>query len=174
MAAGVTAIINLRTKSEKSAAFDYEPECRRTNPATSFRHFPILDQNVADDAKVELLLAELLARLEGGAVLFVHCKGGHGRTGTICALLLGRLYGLRGAAALVRMQACHDCRNTPVYRAGGPDLPAAASALFPPQQAQVARLLAANERASPTERRLAALVAVGERDQAPPTLRYIW
>jgi hypothetical protein len=27
-------------------------------------------------------------------VLYVHCHGGHGRTGTISALLLGRLYGL--------------------------------------------------------------------------------
>ena len=33
---------------------------------------------VSPTAKVERLLPELLERLAGGEVLYIHCRGGHG------------------------------------------------------------------------------------------------
>ena len=138
LASGVTTVLNLRTKSEAKAAFEYAADCRRLSPATKFVSFPIVDQTVATDENVERLLPELLERLAGGEVLYIHCRGGHGRTGTICALLLGRLYNLPADAALARVQAYHDTRHNPVFTAQ-PGTPAAA--LFPPQIEQVRRLL---------------------------------
>lgn len=40
------------------------------------------------------------------AALCVDCRGGHGRTGTLVAVMLGRLYGLNSSAALRLTQVC--------------------------------------------------------------------
>jgi hypothetical protein len=91
-------------------------------------------------------------------VMYIHCHGGHGRTGTIAALLLGRLYGLGASAALELYQHLHDTREQPVFRGDPPMLrqvlgslelgtepptPSRGSvgAFFLPQVAQVYRLL---------------------------------
>lgn len=39
---------------------------------------------MADDAVIAELLAQLLERLQS-EVLYVHCRGGHGRTGDLAA-----------------------------------------------------------------------------------------
>lgn len=49
--------------------------------------------------------------LNKGAVLYVHCFKGHGRAGTVCALLIGRLYNLGSRQALRRIQLYHDSRE---------------------------------------------------------------
>jgi len=46
-------------------------------------------------------------------VLYVHCWGGHGRTGIVVCLLLAVLYGLAVTEAFKRVQACHDSRIEP-------------------------------------------------------------
>jgi hypothetical protein len=73
-------------------------------------HLPIVDGGVApDDVTVEF--AEYLAAdLMAGRVLYIHCWGGHGRTGVFLALLLSYLYRISASEALKRVQAYHDCR----------------------------------------------------------------
>ena len=80
--------------------------------------------------------------------MYIHCRGGHGRTGTICALLLARAYGLSASEALTRYQWYHDTRKQPVFAAdgyaqlgGGGDGAASCVALFPIQRQQVERLV---------------------------------
>jgi hypothetical protein len=46
-------------------------------------------------------------------VTCVHCRGGHGRTGTLVATMLGRLYGLPYSTALRYTQGYHDTRVYP-------------------------------------------------------------
>ncbi len=67
-----------------------------------------------------------MERILRGERLYIHCWGGHGRTGTLVAVLLGRLYGLPYTNALRYTQAFHDARvypqgvrspQTPVQRA---------------------------------------------------------
>jgi len=41
------------------------------------------------------------------------CRGGHGRTGTLVATMLGRLYGLPFSSAMRHTQAYHDTRLYP-------------------------------------------------------------
>ena len=38
------------------------------------------------------LVAELQKALGSGRMLYIHCMGGHGRTGTVVANLIGRTY----------------------------------------------------------------------------------
>ena len=110
-----------------------------------FEFFPIVDQNVASDDQTAMLALRLYRRLEEGEALYIHCRGGHGRTGTVCALLLGLVFNLAGPEALALYQALHDCRGQPVFYSHdyAPD-EANAVALFPPQREQVVRLLRAD------------------------------
>lgn len=54
-----------------------------------------------------------MGRILAGEHLYIHCWGGHGRTGTLVAVLLSRLYGLSADAALRFTQAFHDARRFP-------------------------------------------------------------
>ena len=50
--------------------------------------------------------------LRQGVGVYVYSRLGHGRAGMVCALVLGRLYGLTAAEALFRIQCYHDCRRS--------------------------------------------------------------
>eukprot|EP00904_Undaria_pinnatifida_P008558 jgi/Undpi1/4832/HiC_scaffold_19.g08185.m1 len=81
---------------------------------TDFVHFPIVDCNVADDTKVLHLAAKLAARVARGEVLYLHCWGGHGRTGTVVSIMLHLMYGLSADVAMERCQHVHDVRRIPI------------------------------------------------------------
>ncbi len=57
------------------------------------------------------LLDELAARLLRGERLYVHCWGGRGRTGTVAACLLAKVYGMGAEEALERVQRAFDTRR---------------------------------------------------------------
>ncbi|KAL6781468.1 hypothetical protein ACKKBG_A11270 [Auxenochlorella protothecoides x Auxenochlorella symbiontica] len=97
-----------------------------------FLHLPILDGNVTTDTAMSRLVDDCCLRLLRGERLYVHCWGGHGRTGTVIATMLGRLYHLPVATALRYTQAFHDTRRYPQ---------GVRSPQTPVQIAQVRRLL---------------------------------
>jgi hypothetical protein len=47
-----------------------------------------------------------------GEVVYIHCYGGHGRTGIFASVLLGRIYGIDAEKALQLCKLYHDCRYT--------------------------------------------------------------
>ena len=81
----------------------------------SFLHCPIPDFGVVDDAHLLALVAELKQLVDGGATLYVHCYGGHGRTGTVIVNLLqtmGAAASPTEAMALLRARhASRGCRS---------------------------------------------------------------
>jgi len=78
-----------------------------------WHHVPIPDGLiVADDVTLAAVL-ELLEDINAGRVLYVHCWGGHGRTGVFVCLLLVALYRISASEALRRVQRYHDCRRDP-------------------------------------------------------------
>ncbi|KAG8461589.1 hypothetical protein KFE25_001193 [Diacronema lutheri] len=155
--AGVDTFVCLQARSElkHGGTVRYDARARQLVGAERVRFidFPITDQDVAADELVAEFVRELAARVRDGRKLYVHCRGGHGRTGTVCALLLGELYPQLGARrALAYAQWAHDCRAQAVFAA--PELRAldqaaldacpsteSAAMLFPVQRAQVERLL---------------------------------
>jgi len=152
--AGVTTIVCLQSRQETSVAVDYKKRARSIRDGMKFLEQPIPDQEVTEDVLIEDMIDRLLDLLAQGQVLYVHCRGGHGRTGTICALLLGRLYDLKAPEALARVQLYHDSRQQPVFYAEGyQELPDGSGcvALFPSQRAQVMRFLGAAVPAGPVD-----------------------
>ncbi|EFN57179.1 hypothetical protein CHLNCDRAFT_143577 [Chlorella variabilis] len=97
-----------------------------------FLHLPIIDGNVTSDVALSRLADDCCIRILRGERMYIHCWGGHGRTGTLVAVMLGRLYSVTCAAALRFTQAFHDSRKFPQ---------GVRSPQTTPQVAQVKRLL---------------------------------
>jgi len=47
------------------------------------------DRDVIDDGEVTQLITKVLAMLRRGERVYVHCYGGHGRTGVVASVILG-------------------------------------------------------------------------------------
>lgn len=69
---------------------------------------PIQDYSIPDHEEFERDLNRVVEKIRGGALTFVHCCGGHGRTGMALAALLVKLEGKAVPEALQQAQAhCH-------------------------------------------------------------------
>jgi protein-tyrosine phosphatase len=73
-------------------------------------HLPIVDGSISSDQSMSDLADDCCQRVLKGQRLYIHCWGGHGRTGTLVAIMLSRLYGLSGLDALHYTQMMHDVR----------------------------------------------------------------
>ena len=80
-----------------------------------FLYLSIDDCDVTGDGEVVRLARALCWRLLRGEVVYLHCWGGHGRTGTLVSLVLGLLYKVSRAEALKRTQLYHDLRACPLH-----------------------------------------------------------
>lgn len=77
----------------------------------SYIHFPIQDHGIVDDNTIIKFVGDLISWINKGEKIYMHCLGGHGRTGTIVSLLLSKLYSLDGYLAMEYCQAMHDTRE---------------------------------------------------------------
>jgi hypothetical protein len=75
-----------------------------------FLHHGIVDCGCTTDLSVLELSIDISNRLLAGEVIYLHCWGGHGRTGTVVAVVLGLLFGISAKEALTRTQLYHDLR----------------------------------------------------------------
>jgi len=76
-----------------------------------FVHLPITDKDIAGDDDILHLIEDMERRMLGGERIFIHCRGGHGRTGTVIAVLLAKLFNLDAYEALEKTQQYHDHRE---------------------------------------------------------------
>lgn len=75
-----------------------------------FLHHGIVDCGTTNDSTVLELAIDVCTRLLADEVIYLHCWGGHGRTGTVVAVALALMYGLDATEALLRTQLYHDLR----------------------------------------------------------------
>ncbi|KAL9642238.1 hypothetical protein ABK040_007238 [Willaertia magna] len=79
-----------------------------------FLNFPIVDDSVGDDEKVQTFTSELVDRVHNHQRLLIHCYGGHGRTGTISTIMMCKLFPhISVKEALLRVALSHDSRDDP-------------------------------------------------------------
>lgn len=78
------------------------PLCSSPLPFPLCRHLPITDMNGATvpDDELKAFLLELIAYLKAGEFLYIQDSEGNGKSGTICAVLLGLVYRLSSSEAL--------------------------------------------------------------------------
>jgi hypothetical protein len=67
-------------------------------------------------SRLTQLLEDLVARLQRGERLYIHCWGGRGRAGTVGSCLLAKLYGIGANEALARIDRAFCTRKDEGYR----------------------------------------------------------
>lgn len=60
------------------------------------------------------LAVDLVERCARGEVIYLHCWGGHGRTGSVVCIMEHLMYGLSATEAMQRCQFVHDLRRVPM------------------------------------------------------------
>jgi protein-tyrosine phosphatase len=117
--AGVTLFIDLTEETEGLLAYG---AFLRTHTGVSHRRFPIRDLSTprSEEATKEILDA-IDGEIEKGGVVYVHCWGGVGRTGTIVGCWLAR-NGHGGKAAVFRLREIWQQCPKSAYR-NAPETP---------------------------------------------------
>lgn len=97
---GVTAFVDLTHEDDGMEPYTHLFDGRDI----TYRRFPVRDYSVpASGAWTREILDAIDEYIENGRIVYVHCRGGVGRTGTIVGCWLSR-HGYPGESALPRLQ----------------------------------------------------------------------
>jgi len=104
---GVTNFIDLTFHDEKKIV----PYITTQN----YINFPIVDQNIPTDlqdfSRFILQSSKIIRELQIGEKVYIHCKGGHGRSGIIVACILCYIFSLSPYESLQYTTQCHNNRK---------------------------------------------------------------
>lgn len=109
LATGITTFVCLNQPFDKERIYKYEKDFPKDKNCL-FINEPIEDMNITTDVKVRTLCENIVKKIYDGEKVYVHCKGGHGRTGTIAAIVLYMLYKLSIQQIYDYLQYSHDQR----------------------------------------------------------------
>jgi protein-tyrosine phosphatase len=77
--------------------------------------YPIEDRGVPDDyvtfAKFIVRVSSIIKGLKNDEKIYVHCKGGHGRSGLVVAVLISNIFHLSSGDAIEYTSKCHSNRS---------------------------------------------------------------
>lgn len=103
---GVRVFVDLTTPTENVISYNTE---------YTYISYPILDRNIPVNHETFCAfifkLCTLLDELGSGEKMYVHCKGGHGRSGVVVAAILGVYEHLSPYDALEKTYKCHQTRK---------------------------------------------------------------
>ena len=104
---GVTFFVDLTEAGELEPYVALLKEATAAEgPTVEHRRLAVRDGSAASPALMERILETMDAALDAGHVVYVHCWGGHGRTGTVVGCYLVR-QGLTGEQALAEVRRLH-------------------------------------------------------------------
>lgn len=102
LAVGVNALVDL-TEAAEPGTRSYKPLLDDLAPGSLVHaHFPIRDQRVPTPHEMLAIMDTIDALIADGRLVYVHCRGGVGRTGTVIGCHLVR-HGLTGEQALAHL-----------------------------------------------------------------------
>ena len=114
----VNVFVCLQTTYNEYGCNDYrqtlqEIDCRTVSgDEIRFLHCPVPDFGVVSGSSLVALVSELRKTMnETGSVMYVHCMGGHGRTGTVMTALIASVEGLNAKDALNSFKRKHTARG---------------------------------------------------------------
>ena len=116
--AGVTAFIDLTEEGELNSYSSFLPDgAALGEQSVTHDRMPIRDLEVTSPSAMSVILDRMNILLEDGEVVYVHCWGGIGRTGTVIGCYMVQEMGMTGAEALAsieeRRKGTHDARRSP-------------------------------------------------------------
>jgi len=82
----------LNSEYGKTVKGDYYRPYANHLPKNHFIHEPIDDMETVKDETIIALAQKIVERLLNGENIYLHCAGGHGRTGTVAIVTLHMLY----------------------------------------------------------------------------------
>lgn len=104
---GVRYFINL-TNCDETKITPYKTKYKEIK-------YPIIDRHVPIDwqsyAKFIIKLSDIIKTLKNGELVYIHCKGGHGRSGVVVASLLCYIFGLTPEESLEQTTKSHSKRS---------------------------------------------------------------
>ena len=106
--AGITTFVDLTHPRDRMEPYEH------LLTTQTRLHFPIVDNDVPTVTEMTTILDAIDTAVEGDETVYVHCWGGHGRTGTAIGCWLVR-HGVTAddAIALIRERRC----SLPVFQA---------------------------------------------------------
>jgi|Laugrespbdmm15sd_2_1035082.scaffolds.fasta_scaffold06550_2 protein-tyrosine phosphatase len=90
--AGLDTFVCLNSEYGFYSKGDYYPRYGDTLPKDRFVHVPIEDMQTIDEKIIVRLAEDIVRRITNGENVYLHCAGGHGRTGTVALVVLHMLY----------------------------------------------------------------------------------
>lgn len=109
--AGITTFVCLNDEYGRKDLHRPFPSYATALSNAKFVHFPMKDMAPHRSDKELLAFCNNLADLVvSGNTLYIHCSGGHGRTGMVAAILLHILTGHDSDVLFDYVQYCHDQR----------------------------------------------------------------
>lgn len=107
---GVRYFIDLTTHEEKETKIvPYDTNYVYINYPIADRHVPV---NWQSFAKFILNVCDIIKSCRGGHLVYIGCRGGHGRSGLVTAAILCHLYGMTPEKSLEYTTHCHSKRKT--------------------------------------------------------------
>lgn len=77
--------------------------------------YPILDRLIPEDnldfSRFIYTLCSLISALKKGEKIYIHCKGGHGRSGLVVACVTSKFFNIPAKKALKHTTICHSNRE---------------------------------------------------------------
>jgi protein-tyrosine phosphatase len=72
--------------------------------------FPIVDMSICDDNRLWIFMEHLCYLLKSKKKIYIHCKGGHGRSACVAACLYGLYYNISAKNSLLKIKKAHSER----------------------------------------------------------------
>ena len=104
---GVRYFINL--------THDYEKKITPYNTQYEYITFPITDRQIPQDLRAFacfiIRVSDIIKSLKTGELVYIHCKGGHGRSGIVVSCLLCYIFGMSAKKSLEHTTKSHNKRS---------------------------------------------------------------
>ena len=119
--AGVTAFVDLTQGADASPPLiQYERLLERSGPLVPRVHFPIRDNSAPSSSQQMARILDFIdAEMARGGCVYLHCWGGHGRTGTVVGCWLRRR-GFGPEEALDELRRLRTRQATAEWQSDGP------------------------------------------------------
>jgi len=109
---GLETFVCLNSEYGNTVKGDYFPPYGNSLPKDRFIHEPIEDMQTIQDETIIVLAKKIVERLLNGESVYLHCAGGHGRTGTVALVVLHMLFpNLTELELFEFVQYAHDQRG---------------------------------------------------------------